>query len=43
MRALNRDGAASTDLSGRVAIVTGAAQGQGAAEARLYGIQKPPE
>ena len=36
MRALNRDGAAATDLSGRVAIVTGAAQGQGAAEARHF-------
>jgi 3alpha(or 20beta)-hydroxysteroid dehydrogenase len=34
MRALKGDGVPAIDLSGRVAIVTGASQGQGAAEAR---------
>jgi 3alpha(or 20beta)-hydroxysteroid dehydrogenase len=36
MRAPNEKGGPSVDLTGRVAIVTGAAQGQGAAEARLF-------
>ena len=36
MRALHEPGGPAIDLSGRVAIVTGAAQGQGAAEARHF-------
>jgi 3alpha(or 20beta)-hydroxysteroid dehydrogenase len=36
MRALEGEGVPPIDLSGRVAIVTGAAQGQGAAEARHF-------
>jgi 3alpha(or 20beta)-hydroxysteroid dehydrogenase len=36
MRALDGEGVPAIDLSGRVAIVTGAAQGQGAAEARHF-------
>ena len=36
MRALEEGGVPAIDLSGRVAIVTGAAQGQGAAEARHF-------
>jgi 3alpha(or 20beta)-hydroxysteroid dehydrogenase len=36
MRALSTQGGPTVDLTGRVAIVTGAAQGQGAAEARHF-------